>query len=68
MLLKNKCTHRHISEEELLAAVDEATGIDELCERLRVDLCGKCKARLERRWERILNRRMGLLAIIDIAA
>ncbi|MGI5900560.1 MAG: hypothetical protein ACOX8S_11685 [Christensenellales bacterium] len=68
MLLKNKCTHRHISDDELLAAVNEATGIDELCDRLRVDPCEKCKARLERRWERLLNRSTGLLAMVDPAA
>ncbi len=68
MLLKNKCTHRHISDEELLAALDEATGIDELCDRLRVDLCDKCKNKLEKRWQSLMNRGIGFLAMLDLAA
>ena len=68
MLLRDNCTHRHISDDELMAAINEASGIDELCERLRLDLCSKCKAKLEKRWEKMLNKTNALFVFMDPAA
>ena len=68
MLLRDNCTHRHISDDELMAAINEASGIDELCERLRLDLCDKCKAKLEKRWERMSNKASALFVFMNPAA
>ncbi len=68
MLKKDVCNHRRISEDELYAALGQADGIDSLCERLHVELCDKCKARLEKRWLRLLNSSNELYAYLGRAA
>ena len=68
MLLKDNCTHRHISDAELLAAIDEVSGIDELCERLRLDLCDECKAKLMARWEKLLNKERDFFVMLNMVA